>query len=150
MANELRTRIQSQQTQEKKELSHGVTIEAVPPCMDKMYSEITSGVNLPHMARFDLATFLVNIDMPHEDIVTVFSKASNYDERVTRYHLDNLSGKKGGKKYSAPACARVREHGLCISRTCNVVHPLQFYQREQTNPTSNKEPAKEGSAPVSI
>ncbi len=133
MTSIIQSRIHVQQAHENKNLlSSGIVIEAFPPCMEKMHSEITSGVNLPHMARFDLATFLVNVRMPNEDIVSVFSKASNYDERVTRYHLDNLSGKSSGKMYSSPACAKIREHGLCISRTCNVTHPIQFYEREKT------------------
>jgi DNA primase large subunit len=115
-------------------ISSGLVLEAFPPCMDKLYSDITSGVNIPHMARFDLATFLVNVHMPFEDIISVFAKASNYDEKITRYHVGNLAG-KNGKTYSSPACAKIREHGLCISRTCNVTHPLQFYQRELTTPT---------------
>ncbi len=128
------SRLQKVQAAERKIAGDsGVLLQAFPPCMEKLHAEITSGVNLPHMARFDLATFLVNINVPHEEIVNVFSKASNYDEKVTRYHLDNLSGKSNGKKYSAPACAKVREHGLCISRTCNVMHPLQFYARESQN-----------------
>ncbi len=133
-------RMHAQRTYENKQsLSSGIIIEAFPPCMDKMHSEITSGVNLPHMARFDLATFLINIRMPFEDIVNVFSKASNYDEKITRYHLDNLSGKTSGKVYSSPACAKVREHGLCISRTCNVTHPIQFYRRESVHASDKKE-----------
>ncbi len=130
-----------QSVQAKSSVMGSVNIEAFPPCMDKLYSELHSGVNLPHMARFDLATFLVNIEMPHSDIISLFAKASNYDERITRYHVDNLSGKTSGKKYSAPSCMKVREHGLCISRTCNVMHPLQFYKRESSPATAQHPPA---------
>lgn len=134
-STQAQVRLQSQQVQESKSLTSGVVVSAFPPCMEKLYGEITQGVNIPHMARFDLATFLINIRMPHEDIVGVFAKASNYDERITRYHLDNLSGKSSGKQYSMPACSKVREHGLCVSRTCDVAHPLQFYRREVDRPT---------------
>lgn len=130
MASQLQSRLQARHAEESKlSITGGVILSAFPPCMEKLHSEITSGVNLPHMARFDLATFLVNVHMPYEDIVSVFAKASNYDERITRYHVENLSGRSSGKQYSAPACTKVREHGLCISRTCNVTHPLQFYRR---------------------
>lgn len=139
LANQATQRLQALHVQESKSLSNGVVLSAFPPCMEKLYGEITSGVNISHMARFDLATFLINIQMPHEDIVSVYAKASNYDERVTRYHLDNLSGKSSGKQYSMPACSKVREHGFCISRTCNVSHPLQFYRREVDHPASQKE-----------
>ena len=141
-AMQAQSRINVIRVSETQSLSSGIILSAFPPCMVKLYGEITSGVNLPHMARFDLATFLINVPMPHEDIVNVFSKASNYDERITRYHLDNLSGRSSGKKYSMPACIKVREHGLCISRTCNVTHPLQFYRRESEKPseTSNDSP----------
>lgn len=134
------TRLQNVRTQEAKAtITSGLVIEAFPPCMDKIYTDISSGINIPHMARFDLATFLVNVHMPFEDIISVFAKASNYDEKITRYHVGNLSGKTSGKMYSSPACAKVREHGLCISRTCNVTHPLQFYQRELSAPKKKEE-----------
>jgi DNA primase large subunit len=133
-STQAQVRLSSQQAQESKSLSSGVVLTAFPPCMEKLYGEITQGVNIAHMARFDLATFLINIRMPPEDIVGVFAKASNYDERITRYHLENLSGKSSGKQYSMPACSKVREHGLCVSRTCNVAHPLQFYRREVDHP----------------
>ncbi|QQR92585.1 MAG: hypothetical protein IPJ89_05570 [Candidatus Iainarchaeum archaeon] len=135
-----------QATQAKAAVMGIVNLQAFPPCMDKLYSELHAGVNLPHMARFDLATFLVNIEMPQPDIIALFAKAPNYDERTTRYHVDNISGKTSGKKYSAPSCAKVREHGLCISRTCNVMHPLQFYTRE-TNPSTREQKTEEKDAP---
>ncbi len=142
-ASQLQQKLREIQTTQAKAVALGVVnIQAFPPCMDKLYSDLSSGVNLPHMARFDLATFLVNIEMPHPDIITLFSKAPNYDERTTRYHVDNLSGKTSGKKYSAPSCAKVREHGLCISRTCNVMHPLQFYTRE-SNPSTREKTSEE-------
>ncbi len=134
------SRLQALRAQEAKlSISSGLVLEAFPPCMDKLYTDISSGMNIPHMARFDLATFLVNVNMPFEDIISVFAKASNYDEKITRYHVGNLSGQTSGKKYSSPACAKVREHGLCISRTCNVTHPLQFYQRELSAPKKKDE-----------
>lgn len=137
-ASQLQQQLRDIQAKQAKAAVMGiVNLEAFPPCMNKLYSELNSGVNLPHMARFDLATFLVNIEMPHTDVVTLFSKAPNYDERTTRYHLDNISGKTSGKKYSAPSCAKVREHGLCIAQ-CNVTHPLQFYLRE-SNPANAKD-----------
>ncbi len=148
MAARVELRVREAQSLAVKATSLGnVNVASFPPCMEKLYSEISSGTNIPHMARFDLATFLVNIHMPFEDIVSVFAKASNYDEKITRYHLDNLSGKTG-KKYSAPSCSKVREHGLCISRTCNVLHPLQFYRREQENAsTLGKKDAAEKPTP---
>ncbi len=140
------SRLQALRMQEAKlTISSGLVLEAFPPCMDKLYTDISSGINIPHMARFDLATFLVNVHMPFEDIVSVFAKASNYDEKITRYHLDNLAGKHG-KTYSSPACAKIREHGFCISRTCNVTHPLQFYQRELSAPKKKDEPIEENNS----
>ncbi len=140
------SRVQSMRTQEAQSvITSGLSLEAFPPCMDKLYTDITSGVNIPHMARFDLATFLVNVRMPFEDIITVFSKAANFDDKITRYHVGNLAGRASGKPYSVPACAKIREHGLCISRTCNVAHPLQFYQREITSPRKKEENLSEES-----
>ena len=125
-------------SQESRALSGEIRFDAFPPCMEKLHGEIASGVNIPHMARFDLATFLININMSTAQVVDVFSKAANFDERVTRYHVENLSGKETGKKYSVPSCAKIREHGLCVSRTCNVGHPLQFYRREALRDTEEK------------
>jgi len=99
-----------------------------PPCFAELYSQILEGKNLPHLARFDLTTFLIAIGMPSEQVIELFRKTPNFNEKITRYQVERIAG-KGGTKYSPPSCAKVKEHGLSCSR-CNVKHPLQYYRRE--------------------
>ncbi|MDO8427841.1 MAG: hypothetical protein Q7S92_01380 [Candidatus Diapherotrites archaeon] len=106
---------------------HAVQIELFPECMRSLYLRLNNGENLPHMARFFLASFLTAIHMPLESILDLFRKAPNFDERTTRYHLLNIE-KKG---YTPPSSAKLREHGLACN-DCGVTHnhPLTYYKKE--------------------
>ncbi len=118
-----------------------VEAESFPPCMQKIYSELLAGQNANHAARFNLATFLVAIGMSSEQIVNVFSKAPNFDEKVTRYQVEKIAG-RGKARYSPSSCAKMREYELCVAN-CPVNHPVQFYrQQKQAEKPSVSEPPK--------
>lgn len=104
-----------------------VTPENFPPCMSKIYSELLSGLNVNHSARFAIATFLASIGMNKEQIVDLFRKTPNFNERTTAYQVSRITG---GKGYSSPSCDKMRTYGLCVAE-CKVVHPVQFYQNEK-------------------
>jgi DNA primase large subunit len=107
-----------------------------PPCIAEMYAQILEGKNLPHLARFDLATFLAAIGLPTEQIIDLFRKTPNFSEKITRYQVERIAGKRG-TKYSPPSCAKLKEHGFPCSR-CNVKHPLQYYKRELSKESKKK------------
>jgi DNA primase large subunit len=102
--------------------------ELFPPCMDALYRQLLAGENLPHLARFDLATFLHEIGMEKEAIIEAFSNAPNYNEAITRYQVERLAD-KGGRGYRAPSCAKIKEHGFCIA-DCKVRSPTHYYRKQ--------------------
>ena len=103
--------------------------EHFPPCMANLYSQLVSGVNVPHFGRFDIATFLLSVGMPAEEVIALFKLTPNFSEKVTRYQVERLAG-KGGTGYSAPNCEKVKAHGFCPLAQCGVKHPVTYYKRE--------------------
>ncbi len=103
-----------------------ISIENFAPCMKDLYLQLLNGTNLPHMARFDLATFLVAVGMPEEQIDKLFSHAPNYNQKTTLYHVKRIAR----LKLSPPACKKVREHGYCPLQNCTEIHPLIFFERK--------------------
>ncbi len=114
-------------------LTGTVDVNAFPPCMTQIYSDLIEGKNVQHLARFDFASFAAAVGMPAEQIIQLYYKTPNFNEKTTRYHVERLVGKKGGKKYSAPSCVKVKIHGLCpnplICIQESIVHPVQFYKK---------------------
>jgi DNA primase large subunit len=102
-----------------------------PPCISKLYSELVSGQNVNHLGRFAVATFLNQVGLPSEKIVDAFRAAPNFNEHITRYQVERISGKRGNSKgaYNCPSCDKMRAYGLCVA-DCPVSHPVQFYERE--------------------
>jgi len=112
-----------------------VKVDAFPPCIDKIYQDLLKGKNVNHIARFDLASFMIGIGMPAQDVIGLFKSTPNWNEQKTRYHVENIAGKKGtGTRYSPASCSKMREHGLrltnCPCVTSSLKHPLQFYRDE--------------------
>ncbi|MBI2598344.1 MAG: hypothetical protein HYW50_04060 [Candidatus Diapherotrites archaeon] len=110
----------------------GVHPEFFPPCIEKLYTDILGGRNLSHMERFALATFMLSIGMPVEEVITLYSFTPNFDRKITAYQVTRLAG-KGGTKYSAASCSKMAEYKLrlplcpCIEGRM-VRHPVQFYK----------------------
>ncbi|MBN1941597.1 MAG: hypothetical protein JW772_05440 [Candidatus Diapherotrites archaeon] len=97
-----------------------------PECMQSLYSDLLAGKNVPHLGRFYIAAFLNGIGMPKEQLISVFRKTPNFDERMTRYQIDRVVN----QKLSAPGCEKVREAQLCMNSECRTKHPLSYYKRE--------------------
>ncbi|MFW5902887.1 MAG: hypothetical protein ACOCTT_03295 [archaeon] len=111
-------------------------IQAFPPCMKKIYDELSTGEDVGHQPRFVLATFMVNIGMNVEEMIKPFRGQSDFKEGKTRYHLEHAAGKKGGgTKYKCPSCSKIKTYGLCVAN-CNVKHPLSYYKKQKK--TGNK------------
>ncbi len=108
-----------------------VAPEAFPPCMAKIYSDLIAGVKVNHPARFAIATFLNSVGMDSEQIINMYRATPNFSEKITRYQVERIAGKKGmqEKAYSSPGCDKMRSYNLCVAN-CPVTHPIQFYSRE--------------------
>jgi DNA primase large subunit len=85
--------------------------------------------NLPHSARFMLATYMLSSGKSVEEIVLLFQNAPDFNEKITRYQVEHLAGKKGSHtKYSVPACSKLINENLCYATIdCKgITNPIQF------------------------
>ncbi len=106
-----------------------VNADAFPPCIASMYSQLLEGKNLPHMARFILASFLNRVGMPKQQVLELFRKAPNFKEKITLYQLDRIAK----QNYTPASCNKIRSYGHCPNADCNVRNPLSFYRRRLQN-----------------
>ncbi len=103
-----------------------------PPCIDHLFKNLNNGENLPHSARLLLATFLLFSGKSIEEIVEIFKKLPDFSERITRYQLEHLSGKKGSsKKYFVPSCEKIKLENLCYETdVCKgIINPIQLLRK---------------------
>jgi len=106
--------------------------DAFPPCVNALYAAFTSGRHLSHIGRFTLTSFLVNIGMPPDDVVTLFKNISDFNERLTRYQVEHIAGDRGSHtRYIPPRCDTLKTHSVCINpdNLCRGInHPLAYYR----------------------
>jgi len=123
-----------------------VVQEAFPPCINMLYSAASKNHHLPHMGRFALTTFLVNIGMNPESVTELFKSFSDYNEKLTRYQVEHIAGERGsGTKYTCPQCSILQTHNVCKNRDdlCKrIYHPLKYYKikTETTKPPEQNIP----------
>jgi len=117
-----------------------------PPCIRKMQRTLQKGENLSHSGRFGLAAFLHRAGADFETIVDAYRGAPDFDESVTRYQVEHITLRDGGRGYEPPECETLRSHGLCArdgdpsadeprdklrDDRCfdpTLRHPLQYYR----------------------
>jgi len=116
------------------EIPHAVMASAMPPCMKNLLSLLQTSKHISHMGRFAMAAFLLNIGTNEDDLLKMFKAFSDFDERIARYQVEHIAGKRGSRrKYTAPNCATMRTHGICINpdELCaSITHPLSYYRRK--------------------
>ena len=97
-----------------------------PPCMTAILEALKRGENLPHTARFAIATYLLKRGWDVEQIVELFRNAPDFNEKITRYQVQHIAGRAGGRKeYNVPSCKTMKEWGLCVAN-CGIKSPLQY------------------------
>jgi DNA primase large subunit len=115
-------------------LPEQVINDAFPPCMKYCLEGLVSGKRASHMERFGLTSFLVNVGMPIDDVVDLYTSVTDFDESLTRYQIEHIAGLKGNRiKYTPPNCATLRTHGICrnMNTICKqIYHPLSYYRRK--------------------
>ena len=108
--------------------------KAMPPCIQHLIKDLDVGKNVQHMGRFTLASFLANIGTDQEEIVRLFKPASDFSERMTRYQVEHIAGKRGGgTKYTCPMCTTLKTHGVCYKpdELCATIrNPLSYYKQK--------------------
>ncbi len=85
-----------------------------PPCMRKMQRILQQGENLSHAGRFALAAYLHRVGADEETIVDAYRGAPDFDESITRYQVEHITHRDGGRGYEPPECHTLRSHGLCF------------------------------------
>lgn len=95
-----------------------------PPCVQHGIDALKKGENLPHTGRFLLAALLASRGQTVDQISELFKTAPDYNERVTRYQVENVIN----RKYKAPSCEKLRTEGLCfaVADCNNIINPVQF------------------------
>ena len=120
--------------------------EAMPPCVRHLIDSLDEGKNVQHMGRFTLASFLLNIGTGEEDVVRLFKPATDFSERMTRYQVEHIGGKRGGRtKYTCPMCTTLKTHGVCYKpdEICETIrNPLSYYKAKSRTLTG-KGPKRE-------
>lgn len=120
-----------------------VDFNLFPPCIKEYISQMQDGVNLPHMARFTLVSFLHKIGMSNDDIIGLFKTAPDFRESLTTYQVNHVTGEISSTEYSPPKCNVLQSNHLCYmgeDPICHkdwLKHPLQYY-------TFKKKPRKPG------
>lgn len=116
------------------EAPKAVLAAAMPPCMKALLSSLTTGKHIPHIGRFAVTSFLSNVGASDEEIVKMFHTQSDFSERIARYQVEHISGRRGGrKKYTAPNCRTMKTHGLCVNQDeicATISHPLSYYRKK--------------------
>src|SRR5215467_4010464 len=106
--------------------------EAMPPCVRHLMEGLNEGKNVQHMGRFALASFLLNIGTGEDEIVRIFKPATDFSERMTRYQVEHIGGRRGGRtKYTCPMCTTLKTHGVCYKpdEICSSIrNPLSYYK----------------------
>jgi len=100
-----------------------------PPCIKHAIDVLEDGENLSHSGRFMLATFLLGRGQSIDEISPLFKNAPDYNEKVTRYQLNQIAGETGSNtKYSCPSCEKLKSNDLCfiIPECGNIINPMQF------------------------
>ncbi|HEX2107113.1 MAG TPA: hypothetical protein VHF28_05220 [Nitrososphaera sp.] len=128
-ADDLRVRLAARY---ERRLTAGVI--AYPPCIKHAIEVMKKGDNLPHSARVLLATYMLAIGKPIDEIVFMFENAPDFNEKITRYQVEHLAGMKGSHtKYSVPSCEKIRNENLCFATAeCDtLINPIQFGRKKK-------------------
>jgi DNA primase large subunit len=108
----------------------------LPPCIKNALELLNKNENLAHSARFMLATYMLYKGKSVDEVVVLFQNAPDYNEKITRYQVEHLAGKRGSQtKYSVPTCSKLANENLCYATNdCKgITNPVQFGTRNGKN-----------------
>jgi DNA primase large subunit len=124
------------------DMPRAVVTEAIPPCIKNLLSLLQTSKHISHMGRFAMAAFLLDIGIGEDDLLGMFKAFTDFDERLARYQVEHIAGKRGSRrKYTPPNCATMQTHGLCVnpdSLCATIRHPLSYYRRKARSLYSKK------------
>jgi DNA primase large subunit len=105
-----------------------------PPCIIHYINDVKNGVNLPHLARFTMVSFLNKVGMDENKIMEIFSTVPDFSKKVTEYQVKHIIGEISGINYTPPKCVTLRSNHLCYQgddKVCKLEgmnHPLSYYR----------------------
>ena len=108
-----------------------------PPCISAFMKRALKGEHLSHVERFTLVTYLLHQGISVDSIVSLFSNVSDFNESKTRYQVENLAGKTGGRTepYITYNCSTLQTHGVCLKPRdpicLTIRNPLTYHLRKQ-------------------
>jgi DNA primase large subunit len=116
-----------------------------PPCISELLERASKAQHLSHIERFTLVTYLLHQGVSVDSVVSMFSGVADFNEDKTRYQVEHLAGKTGGRTpYVTCNCATLQTHGVCSKPTdpiCRTIkNPLTYHLRRQGR---SEIPAKE-------
>jgi len=122
------------QTLSAEDVPHAVVTAAIPPCMKNLLSLLQTSKHISHMGRFAMAAFLLRIGTSEEALLGMFKAFTDFDERIARYQVEHIAGKRGSRqKYTPPNCGTMQTHGICVNPDdlcATVRHPLSYYRKK--------------------
>ena len=106
-----------------------------PPCIKNLLSRTTKGQHLSHTERFTLVTYLIHQRVSIDDVVSLFSTVSDFQEKKTRYQVEHLAGLRGSRTpYKTYNCSTLQTHGVCVNpdQICRTIrNPLTYHLRKK-------------------
>lgn len=113
--------------------------ENYPPCVRRAIDLLDKGENVPHYGRFLMATYLLSVGKSVDDIVSMFPKAPDFKQNVTKYQVEHLAGLRGSKtRYRVPSCRTLQTHQFCFMdpvKCHQITSPLQYPSRKNSGST---------------
>ena len=131
--NEIKHAVQQKYKKVNLEDFGELKIENLPPCIKKLLTDLQNGENLPHMARFALTAYLHNVGLDADEIIKIFSRTPDFNEKMTRYQVEHITGKTSHTEYTSPTCKTMKSYGICFNpdKLCSqewMKHPLIYYR----------------------
>ncbi len=96
------------------------------PCIKELLRKVSEGENLPHVARFTLAAYLLKIGWEKGKVIDVFRSLPDFKEKIAVYQVEQIA-KKG---YLPPNCSKLKSMGICVEE-CGINNPLSYGRRKR-------------------
>ncbi len=90
-----------------------------PPCIKQLIESLRKHENLAHHGRWILAVYLVRAGFDVEDIVSLFTNAPDFNEKITRYQIQHIIK----RNYAMPSCQYIQSLGYCVA-SCGIKNPM--------------------------
>lgn len=134
--NQIQTVLSAHRARFQQETGGPIRPEAFPPCMQAIWNGIRNHLNVPHMGRFAIVSFLHTLGMSSEDILRYFATLPDFDVNKSRYQIEHITGQIGATQYTPPSCAKMQTFGICPleqrDEIClyEIHHPLTYYRKK--------------------